>query len=379
LCITFNVKNPPLTHFLDTGYNSSSLSNTVFILRLCKDANLVNSSAERVIPFSQVEKLRAGREVLRLEAEALTKLSQQLDASFCSAVEMLLNTPGSVIVSGMGKAGIIGHKLCATLSSTGTRAHFLHPAEAVHGDLGCLHKDDILLALSNSGETEELLNIIPTARQIGASVISITSTDQNSLARESDVVLEIGRLREACRWGLAPSTSTTAMLAVGDALALVVSEARGFTPNHFAKFHPGGSLGQKLRRVDELMRPADQLRIANDAASVREVITQAARPGRRTGAILLVNEAQRLTGLFTDSDLARLLESRKDSVLDEPISTVMTIDPLTLRDDAMFSDVIDLLAERKISEIPVVDGEGGPVGLIDITDVIAWLPTEPND
>lgn len=343
-----------------------------------QDAHPVSSAAHKLIPFSQFERLRAGREVIRQEAEALLEVVKRLDSGFCLAVEMLLQCSGSVIVCGMGKAGIIGQKLAATLSSTGTRAHFLHPAEAVHGDLGCLHADDLLIALSNSGETGELLSILPTVKDLGIKVISITGTDQNSLAGHSDVVIEIGRLREACSWGLAPSTSTTAMLAVGDALALVTSQARGFTPDNFARFHPGGSLGQRLKAVTEIMRPRDQLRIASDAATVREVITGSARPGRRTGAVLLTDESQALTGIFTDSDLARLLETRRDGGLDEPIANVMTRHPLTISCQALFTDVLDLLAARKISELPVVDEQRRPIGMIDITDVIGWLPTESN-
>lgn len=334
------------------------------------------SAAERLIPFSQFERLRAGREIVRLEAEALLEVVKRLDSGFCLAVQALLDCSGSVIVCGMGKAGLIGQKVAATLSSTGTRAHFLHPAEAVHGDLGCLHADDILLALSNSGETEEILSILGTIKSLGVKVISLTATDQNSLAVRSDIVIEIGRLREACPWGLAPSTSTTVMLAVGDALALVVSQARGFSPQHFARFHPGGSLGQKLKPVTEVMRPRDQLRIAPATATVREVFTASARPGRRTGAVLLIDEDQSLMGIFTDSDLARLLEARNDRGLDEPIVNVMTCNPLTIRSNAVLADVIDLLAERKISELPVVNEFRHPLGLIDITDVIGWLPTE---
>lgn len=337
------------------------------------------TAAERLIPFSQFERLRAGREIIRQEAEALLGVMKRLDSGFCLAVQMLLDCPGSVIVCGMGKAGLIGQKITATLSSTGTRAHFLHPAEAVHGDLGCLHASDVMLALSNSGETEEILAILGTIRAMGIKVIAITANDQNSLAQRADIVVEIGRLQEACPWGLAPSTSTTAMLAVGDALALVTSQARGFSPSHFATFHPGGSLGQKLKPVTEIMRPRDQLRIASANATVREVFTQAARPGRRTGAVLLVNEDQSLAGIFTDSDLARLLETRNDQGLDQPIINVMTAHPLTIRSTAVLADVIDLLAERKISELPVVDDRRIPLGLIDITDVIGWLPKESGD
>ncbi len=336
----------------------------------------VSSSAEQIFPFSQFEQLRTGREIVRQEAEALLNLARNLDASFLAAVKLIENCTGSVIVCGMGKAGLVGKKITATLSSTGTRSHFLHPAEAVHGDLGCLHENDILLTLSNSGETEEILNVIPAAKRFGIQVICVTANQHNSLAFRSDIVLEIGRLREACRWGLAPSTSTTAMLALGDALALVVSESKGFMPQNFAQFHPGGSLGQQLKPVAEFMRHLDEIRIASDRETVRDVISKSARPGRRSGIILLVNEQEQLTGIFTDSDLARLLESKQDSVLDEPVAAVMTASPLTVSSDSIFSDVVEILSTRKISEIPVIGENLKPVGLIDITDVIGWLPTE---
>jgi len=339
----------------------------------------VSSSAERLIPFSHFERLRAGREILRQEAEAVQEQVKRLDTRFCVAVEMLLNCSGSVVVCGMGKAGLIGQKITATLSSTGTRSHFLHPAEAVHGDLGTLYKNDIFLALSNSGETPELLQILPSVRSFGVKIISITGSDQNSLARQSDVVIEIGRLNEACPWGLAPSSSTTAMLAVGDALALVTAQSRGFSPSQFATFHPGGSLGQKLKPVVEVMRPLDQVRVASKSATVRDVLTLTARPGRRTGAVLLVDDDHLLAGIFTDSDLARLLETRRDSGIDEPISNVMTSQPLTIHEKAKLSDVVEMIATRRISEIPVVDDEGRPLGLIDITDVIGWLPKETGE
>lgn len=334
----------------------------------------MSTSAEKIFPYSQFEQLRSGREIIRAEAQALIDLARNLDASFLKAVDLISRCSGSVIVCGMGKAGLVGKKITATLSSTGTRAHFLHPAEAVHGDMGCMHRDDILLALSNSGETEELLLVLPQARRIGMPLIAMTGTEQNSLARQADIVLPIGRVREACRWGLAPSTSTTAMLGLGDALALVVSEVNGFQPHNFAQFHPGGSLGQKLKPVTEIMRPVQELRLASDKESVRNVFAATAKPGRRTGAVLLVDSEGALTGIFTDSDLARLLESRRDAVLDSPIAEVMTANPVSVSSEAIFSEIVDLLSTRKISEIPVVDHAQRPVGLIDITDVIGWLP-----
>jgi arabinose-5-phosphate isomerase len=333
----------------------------------------------QVIPYSQFEKLRLARDVVLQEGRALLQLAGQLDASFCAAVDWICSTPGRVIVSGMGKAGLIGQKITATFSSTGTPAHFLHPAEAVHGDVGCVHANDIWLALSNSGETEELCNLLPIIKQRGARTIAISRSSQSTLAAGCDVVLQLGALREACPWGLAPTTSTTAMLALGDALAVVVSRLKNFTPAEFAVLHPAGSLGRQLKRVVDVMRPKDQLRIGPRQATVRELLTQTARPGRRTGAVLIVDEQGCLCGLFTDSDLARLLETRRDELLDQPISNVMTQQPTTVGQEARFGDIVELLATRKFSEIPVIDELGQPVGLIDITDVLGWLPAERPD
>lgn len=337
------------------------------------------SAAERLPLATEFEQLRVGRDIVRQEADALHQLARRLDASFCAAVDLISSCEGRVVVTGMGKAGLIGQKIAATLSSTGTRSYFLHPAEAVHGDLGCLHPSDILLALSNSGETEEISQILPAVSRLGVPIVAITSTERNTLSRRADVTITIGRLREACAWGLAPTTSTTAMLAVGDALALVVSRVKGFTPQQFAQFHPAGSLGRRLKTVAELMRPLEQLRVAQATDTVREVFTRFANMGRRSGAILLLAEDGRLAGMFTDSDLARLLERRRDETFDHPVGAVMNTSPLTVRPDATFADVVDLLADRKISELPVVDADGFPAGLIDITDVIGWLPSEPGE
>ncbi|MFO1093077.1 MAG: KpsF/GutQ family sugar-phosphate isomerase [Planctomycetaceae bacterium] len=337
------------------------------------------SAAQACPQLTPLDQLRSGREVVRLEGEALVNLAGRLDASFCSAVDLIAGCEGRVVVTGMGKAGLIGQKIAATMSSTGSRSHFLHPAEAVHGDLGCLHHDDVLLALSNSGETEEICQLLPTVARLRVPIIAVTSTDRNTLASRSDVVIEIGKLREACPWGLAPSTSTTAMLAVGDALALVASAQRGFTPQQFAVFHPAGSLGRQLRTVGELMRPLKNLRVARETDAVRDVFVRFANVGRRSAAILLLNDAGRLAGMFTDSDLARLLERRRDAAFDGPISAVMNANPLTIRPESRFTEVVELLADRKISEVPVVDDDGCPVGLIDITDVIGWLPPQSTD
>ena len=334
------------------------------------------SAVEQLIPFARFDQLREAREILKLESDALSEVARRLDTGFCEAVDALLSCTGSVIVCGMGKAGLIGQKLTATFSSTGTRAHFLHPAEAVHGDLGCIHPQDILLALSNSGETEEISALLPTVKRMGVPIIAITGSDRSTLGQHADIRILLGRLQEACPWGLAPTTSTTAMLAVGDALALVVARQRGFSPQQFAVFHPAGSLGRRLKSVTEIMRPLSVLRQAQASQSVREVFVSTPVAGRRSGAVLLLDEDGTLAGIFTDSDLARLMEQRRDESLDRPIRDVMTTRPVTLPTSAMFSDVVAILSERKISEIPVVDQRSAPVGMIDITDVIGWLPTQ---
>ncbi len=326
--------------------------------------------------YSDIEPLREGREILRDEATAILKVSQRLDASFCRAADALCTCRGSVIVTGMGKAGLIGQKIAATLSSTGTRAHVLHPAEAAHGDLGCLHPDDLLLALSNSGETEELCRLVPIVRQMHIPIVAITACETSSLGSQADITICLGRLREAGPHGLAPSTSTTAMLAIGDALALVVSRQKGFTPQQFAVFHPAGSLGRRLMTVGQIMRRGGELRISSEHATIRQILVEAAIPGRRTGAVMLVDSEGSLVGLFTDSDLARLLEQHRDEQLDRPIAEVMTRHPITISPDALLSEIVQLLADRKISELPVVDDAGRPIGLIDITDVIGRLPAE---
>lgn len=330
--------------------------------------------APSAVSFSQFEQLREARAVIKQEAEALTELSNRLDADFCNAVELLLQSNGRTVVTGIGKAGLIGQKIAATLASTGTRSQFLHPTEALHGDLGCLSGDDVLLALSNSGETQEVCDVVAAARSLRVSCIAMTAHDHSTLGRQAEIVLRLGSMKEAGPHGLAPTCSTTAMLALGDALALVVSRARGFTPQQFALFHPGGSLGRRLRTVREVMRQGPQLRVASDNSTVREVFARHSAVGRRTGAVMLVDADGRLSGLFTDSDLARLLEQHREQQLDRPIAEVMTKAPLTITGDSLLQHAVEMLSSRKISELPVVDDAGRPVGLIDITDVIGLMP-----
>jgi arabinose-5-phosphate isomerase len=326
--------------------------------------------------LSPFEQLRFARQVILTESRALAQVANRLDGEFCHAVQWMFQCRGSVLVCGMGKAGLVGQKIMATLASTGTPSHCLHPAEAIHGDLGRVQRNDVLLILSQSGETEEIVRLLPSLVELGVPIVAITGRAASTLGRAATVAIELGLLEEACSLGLAPSTSTTAMLAVGDALALVVSQMRRFSREDFARFHPGGNLGYKLSKVEHHMRPLEQCRVASEAQTVRDVLIGAAMPGRRTGATMLVDGQGQLVGIFTDSDLARLFEHRRDHELDGPIRHVMTKDPLRVKIDSMMVDAVAIMAGRKISELPVVDADGKPVGLIDITDVVALLPKQ---
>jgi arabinose-5-phosphate isomerase len=239
-----------------------------------------------------------------------------------------------------------------------------------------VHPNDVALVLSHSGESEEIVRLLGPIRQLATALIGLTGHAQSTLAHKADVALVYGPLDEVCPLGLAPSTSTTVMIAVGDALAFVLSRMRDFSRDDFARFHPAGSLGRKLLKVEAVMRQDRELRLAPCDASVREVFAQGRRRGRRTGAVMLTDAAGRLCGLFTDSDLARLFEQRRDGALDRPIREVMTTDPLTVPQGSRVADAVELLRRHKISELPVVDAQGRPVGLLDITDLIGLVPAE---
>lgn len=328
---------------------------------------------------SPLQPVRSARDIILRQAAALAEMAARLDESFADAVNLVGDCQGSVIVTGMGKAGLIGQKIAATLASTGTPSHYVHPAEAVHGDLGRIRGQDLVIVLSFSGETDEIVRLLPSMHEVGVKLIAVTGRSQSRLARAATVTLNLGPVREAGSLQLAPSTSTTAMLALGDALALVVSQLRGFTADDFARCHPAGSLGRKLARVEEVMRPLDQCRAASDRHSTRQVLVEVGKPGRRTGAVMLIDDSGRLTGLFTDSDLARLFEDRREDALDSPIQYVMTSQPATVPQRAPLTDAVQLLLDLKISELPVVDADHRPLGLIDITDVMSLLPTAEDD
>jgi arabinose-5-phosphate isomerase len=325
---------------------------------------------------TEAEGLAFAREVIRIEAEALERVRAQLGLPIARAAGLIYRCAGSTIVTGMGKAGLVGQKLAATLASTGTRAFPLHPAEAVHGDLGRIRADDVVIALSQSGETDEVLRLIPALRRLGACLVAITERASSSLGRAADLCIALGPIEEACPLGLAPSASTTALMAVGDALALLVSRMRDFRAEDFALYHPAGSLGRKLSRVEDVMRTGAQIRRARGGETVRAVFVRLAGPRRRSGAVLIEDEDQKLLGIFTDSDLARLFEKRREADLDRPIGEVMTPDPVRIGVGATLADAVEAIKSRKISELPVVDRGGHLVGLIDLTDLIGLVPAD---
>lgn len=323
-----------------------------------------------------LDRLAYAKEIVRAEATALHHVAERLDGKFIEAVELLLTCPGRVCITGTGKSADVGQKIAGTLNSTGTRAYVLDATRAVHGDLGMIHGNDVVVALSHSGESEEVVRLIPSLKQMAFALIALTSQRHSTLAHKADVAIVLGPLEEVCPLGLAPSTSTTAMIAVGDALAFVLMKLRDFSHEDFARFHPAGSLGRKLLKVEAVMRQGGALRIASSHATVREVFGQGQRLGRRTGAVMLVDEAGSLVGLFTDSDLARLFEKRRDDALDRPIAEVMTPQPITVGLGTRLIDAVEMIQRRKISELPVVDHVGRPMGMLDITDLIGLIPKE---
>lgn len=327
-------------------------------------------------PEPETDRLEYARQIVRAEAQALEAVAARLDDSFLQAVDLFYRCPGRVAVTGTGKSADVGQKIAGTLNSTGTRAYVLDATRAAHGDLGMLHPNDVVLALSHSGESEEIVRLLDSFRQLAMALVALTGSRDSSLARRADVALVLGPLTEVCPLGLAPSTSTTAMIAVGDALAFVLSRMREFTREDFARFHPAGSLGRKLVKVEAVMRQGAELRVAAHTETVREVFVNVRRRGRRTGAVMLTGADGRLCGLFTDSDLARLFEQRKDDALDRPIAEVMTAGPLTVPLGTRVLDAVEILRRHKISELPVVDPAGRPVGLLDITDLIGVAPVE---
>jgi arabinose-5-phosphate isomerase len=317
------------------------------------------------------------RGIVEAEAAAVRQVAGRLGPSFARACDLILALRGRVVTAGMGKAGFIAQKISATLASTGTPSIFLHPAEAIHGDLGRVVAGDLLLAFSKSGETEELLVMLPHVKAVGVPVLAITQVEDSTLGRHADLVLPLGRIDEAGPWGLAPSASTTAMMALGDALALVVQEGRRFGPDEFARFHPGGDLGRRLMKVRELMRTGSRNPTVASGATLLEAVQVMTRTPGRPGATSVVDRNGRLVGFFTDGDSRRLWErtsaDRGRSIADlmaSPIDDAMTRDPRTIDAETFALEALALLHQREIDQMPVVDGEGRLIGLLDVQDLL---------
>jgi len=315
--------------------------------------------------------LEYARSIVRQEIDTLAAMLDRMGPEFDRAVDLVFNCPGRVIVTGVGKAGLIGQKVSATLASTGTTSYWMHAVEARHGDLGRVQAEDVVLVLSNSGETE-VVQLLPALKKLNTSIIAITGSPDSTLARYADIVLDIGPVREACPLGLAPSCSTTAMVVLGDALALTIFRMRNWQPEDYAFYHPGGDLGRRLIKVSEVMRSGASNPVAHRDVTVREVLTVMSGP-RSPGAASLVDDDDRLVGFFTDGDLRRLLKDGHEGLLDRPVREVMTSHPRTIGTDDLAAEAYRILREYRIDQIPVVDECGRPVGVLDVQD---WLDIE---
>ncbi len=312
--------------------------------------------------------LELAREVISIEAAAMQAVAQRIDEDFLRALEIILSCDGRVIVSGMGKSGHIARKIAATMASTGTPAYFVHPAEASHGDLGMITADDVFIALSYSGESEELLTIVPVIKRHGAKLISLTGNPNSSLARESDVHLNGAVDKEACPLGLAPTASTAAALALGDALAMALLDAKGFGEDDFARSHPGGSLGRRLlTHVRDIMRSGDRVPAVGQHAMLSDAVLEISRKG--LGMTAVVDDAQRVLGIYTDGDLRRTLEKRLDFA-STPVSAVMSRKPHSIGPDALAAEAVQAMEQYNISQMLVVDGEGKLVGALNMHDLL---------
>jgi arabinose-5-phosphate isomerase len=307
------------------------------------------------------------RKVLEIEAHAILGLVPRVDESYDRAVEVLYGCTGRVVVSGMGKSGLIGQKISATLSSTGTPSLCLHPAEATHGDLGRIVKGDVLLAISYSGETEEMLALVPWMRRLGSPVVAMTGNPLSALAHAADVNLDVSIAKEACPFGLAPTASTTAALAMGDALAMGLLERRGFTIEDFAVLHPGGRIGKKLVRVEDVMHAGDLAPRVRPETPMKDVLFEMTK--KRLGMTTVVDAAGILVGMISDGDLRRHMERDGYALLDRTAGQCMTAGPLTMRRRDLATAALALMEERKITSLPVVDAGGAVEGVVHLHDL----------
>jgi arabinose-5-phosphate isomerase len=326
------------------------------------------TASATISPSLTPKALDLAREVLSIEAKAVESLIGRLDASFLAALELILHCRGRVVVSGMGKSGHIGRKIAATLASTGTPAFFVHPGEASHGDLGMITHDDVVIALSNSGESAELLTIVPLLKRHGAKLISMTGNARSTLAREADVHLDASVEQEACPLGLAPTASTTAALALGDALAVALLDARGFGAEDFAKTHPGGALGRRLLvHVADVMRGGEGIPKVPQGVTLADALLEMTRKG--LGMTAIVDADGRAVGVFTDGDLRRALDRPVD-IHATPIDEVMTPNPRAIHPQRLAAEAVQVMDERKINGLLVADDSGRLVGALNMHDLL---------
>jgi arabinose-5-phosphate isomerase len=318
----------------------------------------------------RMDPLARARQVFEIEIAALEAVKEQLDDSFVRAVEIAgraLANRGKIVVVGIGKSGNIGQKIAATLTSTGATAVLLHSVDALHGDLGIVNDGDVILALSYSGETEELLNLLPALKRFSVAILSLTAGPRSTLARHSDLVLNVKVPKEACPFNLAPTSSTTAMLAMGDALAMALLEARGFSRKQFAKHHPAGAIGRALLlKTGDIMRTGERNPVAPETTLVRDALFVMTRA--RAGSLSVVNARGKLAGVFTDGDLRRRMAA-DEQILGRPLSEVMTPNPICIRDTEMASDALSIFNARNIDDLIVVNAKNEPVGMIDLQDL----------
>ena len=320
---------------------------------------------DKILPSKTA--LELAKQVLAIEAEAIQGLAARLGQSFLDAVALLLNCKGRVVVSGIGKSGHIARKIASTMASTGTPAYFVHTAEASHGDIGMIARDDVLIALSNSGETEELLTILPMLKRQGAHLIAITGNANSTLAREADVHLDARVDREACPLNLAPTASTTAALALGDALAVALLDAKGFGAEDFARSHPGGTLGRRLlTHVRDVMRSGDDIPAVTESAGFSEALLEMSK--KRMGMTAVLDAAGQVSGVFTDGDLRRTLAQVED-IRSARIVDIMTRGPRTIGPDKLAVEAVQIMEQHKVNQLLVVDGEGRLVGALNMHDL----------
>ncbi len=312
--------------------------------------------------------IKQATEVLKIEAQGILELVDRIDKSFTEMVELIYNSKGRLIVGGIGKSGIVGRKIVATLNSTGTRSIFLHPVEAMHGDLGMVSREDIFLALSNSGETDELNILIPSIRNVGCTVIAFTGNTDSTLAKNSDIIIDVGVDKEACPLGLAPTASTTALLAMGDALAVVLINKKHFQTSDFKKIHPGGAIGQRLSgKVSDIMLAGDLIPLVGKGASMEEAVKIVDR--FKLGAALILSANETLAGIITDGDIRRFVACQT-TIANSTVEDAMTINPQTTSPDTPAYDALNIMEKYQITVLPVKDNSGKIRGILHLHDIL---------